>query len=104
MAKHISELSFRKKIEFYLSTWVGWVLILLVCKSCKIQIEGDEILRELKESKQPFLLAAWHGRIFVGVYFFRFWRTVALVSQHLDGEMIARTIKRLGFDNLGESG
>jgi lysophospholipid acyltransferase (LPLAT)-like uncharacterized protein len=45
-------------------------------------------------------MAAWHGRIFVGVYFFRFWRLVALVSQHLDGEMIARTIIRLGFETV----
>jgi lysophospholipid acyltransferase (LPLAT)-like uncharacterized protein len=100
MAKQISELSFRKKVEFYLSTWMGWILILLLCKSCKIKVEGDEILHEFKKTKQPFLMAAWHGRIFVGAYFFRFWRFVALISQHWDGEMIARTVKRLGFETV----
>jgi lysophospholipid acyltransferase (LPLAT)-like uncharacterized protein len=100
MAKRLSDLSLRKKIEFYLATRFGWILIVLVCKTCRYQVEGIGILHDLKKKKQPFLFACWHGRIFYSAYFFRFWRIVALVSQHLDGEMIAQTLVRLGFDTV----
>jgi lysophospholipid acyltransferase (LPLAT)-like uncharacterized protein len=100
MAKRLSELSLRKKIELYLATRLGWIVIILVCKTCRYQVKGGDILLDLKKNKQPFLFACWHGRIFFSAYFFRFWRIVALVSQHLDGEMIAQTLIRLGFDTV----
>lgn len=100
MAKFISELSFRKKIEFYLASWFGWTIIYLLCLTCDIKVERDEAFRRLRKNKQPFLLTIWHGRFFLGAYYFRFWRLVVLVSQHLDGEMIARSIRFLGFETV----
>lgn len=100
MAKHISELSFRKKVEFYLTIWFGWILVYLLHKTYKIKVEGEEILTELKKQKQPFLVTIWHGRFFLGVYYFRLWHLVALVSQHLDGEMISRILLRFRFKTV----
>jgi lysophospholipid acyltransferase (LPLAT)-like uncharacterized protein len=97
MAEKISDLSFRKKIEYYLAVWFGWIFIVLLCKTYRMKYQGREILQRLIQQKQPFLISIWHGRFFVAVYFFRFWRLTALVSQHLDGEMIARTLYKLGF-------
>lgn len=97
MAKHISELSLRKKVEFYFTVWFGWIFVHLLHKTYKIKIEGEEILDELKKQNQPFLITIWHGRFFLGVFYFRLWHLVALVSQHLDGEMITRILLRFGF-------
>lgn len=100
MAKQISDLPLRKKTEFYFSVWFGWIFVYLLHKTYKIKVEGEKILTELKEQKQPFLVAIWHGRFFVGLDYLRLWHLVALVSQHLDGEMIARILLRLRFKTV----
>lgn len=97
MAKMVSELSLWKKLVFFLSVSLGWIFILLICSTYRIKVEGEDILKKLWRQKQNFLAASWHGRFFMSVYFFRHRRLIALVSQHLDGEMIARTGQKLGF-------
>ncbi len=100
MTESVAELRLRKKIEFYLSVYLGWVFILLLGRTYRIKVEGGEIVKKLWRQKQNFLVASWHGRFLMSAYFFRFHRMVALVSRHLDGEMIARTIQKLGYTTV----
>jgi len=50
----------------------------------------------LAEGK-PFILAFWHGRLFLMRYAFPGQRITILISRHSDGEMIARTMELFGL-------
>jgi lysophospholipid acyltransferase (LPLAT)-like uncharacterized protein len=43
------------------------------------------------------ILTFWHGRIFMGTYYFRNRGIVVMTSQNRDGEYIARVIQRFGY-------
>ena len=97
METEFSRLPFRKRLEFNLAAFFGWWLVLILGATYRYRFEGAENLRRFRTNKRPFLLGIWHGRFWVFVYLFRRKGIVALVSQHLDGEMIARTLLRLGY-------
>jgi len=97
MPSEFDQLPLRKRLELNAASVLGWFLILLLGKTYRFRFEGTRALTALEQGKQAFLIGIWHGRFWVFVYLFRGRKYVALVSQHVDGEMIARTILRLGF-------
>jgi len=64
----------------------------------------DETARRLWADGTPFIAAFWHGRMLPMPCFWDSDMTVyMLISQHPDGQLIARTIKHLGFDSIAGS-
>src|SRR6185503_13562006 len=59
---------------------------------------GDEGLRAWEREGKPFILAFWHRHLLLMPYAYRGRRISVLVSQSRDGELIARTVARLGID------
>ncbi len=45
----------------------------------------------------PAVYAFWHRCLLVAAYRFRGWKIAILISRSFDGELIARTVERLGF-------
>ncbi len=95
-----SDLPLRKKIEFNLIVAFGWVIILLLGKTVKLKCHGLHHLLNLENHDTPYLISTWHGRFLMPLFHFRHKKLVVLVSQHLDGEMIARNIHRLGYRTI----
>ena len=61
-------MSFKKKIfKFSFSqkilAFIGYVYILLVGYTSKIQIKNSELPEKLWREKKPFILAFWHGQL-----------------------------------------
>ncbi|MFH1734488.1 MAG: lysophospholipid acyltransferase family protein [bacterium] len=63
------------------------------------RVNSDEVDRFLKE-KKPALLCTWHGRMYLPVFYHRYSHIVAMISQHGDGEMIAKIVKKLGYGSV----
>ena len=64
----------------------------------------DEIPRAFWDRGEPFILAFWHGRLLMLPYCWRHQgRTHMLISEHPDGQLIARTIARFGFGTVAGS-
>ena len=55
-----------------------------------------ELVDGLNHAGTPFILAFWHCKLFLMQYALRGRRVTALISQHGDGELIARTMARFG--------
>lgn len=76
-----------------LAPLVGKWYLSLVYRTTKIEYRGREYLDRLEGSGRPFIYAFWHGRL----AFFTAWQadkqTYLIVSQHGDGEIIARIAK-----------
>jgi lysophospholipid acyltransferase (LPLAT)-like uncharacterized protein len=75
----------------------GSALLSLLGLTLRFQVEGEEALEGFRRERQPVILAFWHSRILPLAYFHRNQGIVVLVSEHRDGEYIARVIARKGF-------
>lgn len=60
---------------------------------------GDEGQRRHEAADERFILAFWHRHLLLMPYAYRGRRISVLISQHRDGELIARTVARLGIDS-----
>lgn len=80
---------------------IGWIaagFIHLVWISGWWRTVGAEIPAAYWDANRPFILAFWHGRLMMMPYCWR--RGVPLsmlISQHRDGDFIARTVSHLGL-------
>jgi lysophospholipid acyltransferase (LPLAT)-like uncharacterized protein len=90
------------KEKFFLSfvSILGPLFILLLGKSLKIKWIGEENIKPIRERKGKVLYAFWHGRMLILSYSHRGKKVQVLISQHRDGEIIARIIERLGFGTV----
>ncbi len=50
-----------------------------------------------RRAARPFIYSIWHENILTPVYVFAHSRIAALISEHRDGEYIARIVSRFGF-------
>ena len=92
--------SLKQRVLFYLATHFGWLLVQLWGRLTRIEVIGQDHLNTLRMQRQPFLLCIWHGRIFLPIYLHRATGLHAMVSLHSDGEMIARTLRKLGYRTI----
>ncbi len=69
-----------------------------LARSLKIEIENPEVLENLKKEKRNFVAAFWHGKMFAGWYVFGGENSAALVSKSKDGEILARALKKWGYE------
>ncbi len=78
--------------------------IRLVHATGRWRIERGDIPHAFWRERKPFILAFWHGRLLMLPYC---WEgdaaTNMLVSQHADGQLIARTIAHFGFGSIAGS-
>ena len=66
----------------------------------RVRVFGDEQVQKLRARKRPVILATWHGRMIAPVWHSRKRGIVAMVSQHRDGELVARLVHRLGYETV----
>lgn len=77
--------------------YVANFLIRFVRHTMRIRHVGRETIEGLRRSKRPFILAFWHGRLFLMRYAYPGRSITILISRHRDGEMIARTMELFGL-------
>jgi len=88
---------FKNELLVFLASWIGPILIYLLGMTLKIEWVGEENLHILRKEKKSVVYAFWHGRMLIFTYSHRKQKIHVLISQHKDGEFIARIIRNLGF-------
>ncbi len=81
--------------------WLAAAYIRLVYATSRWETQDAETVNALWDSGTPFIIAFWHGRLFMMPHIWR--RNIPidlLISHHRDGEMLARTIRYFGFDTI----
>ncbi|HEY0783727.1 MAG TPA: lysophospholipid acyltransferase family protein [Thermoanaerobaculia bacterium] len=73
-------------------------LVRLLRLSVRLRHHGDALLRAWEGEGRHFILAFWHRHLLLMPYAYRGRRISVLISQSRDGELIARTVARLGID------
>lgn len=78
--------------------------IRLIYLTGRWQARGGEIPRRFWDAGKPFLLCFWHGRtVMMPCSWDRRVPIYMLVSRHLDGQLIAHTVKHFGIRTIAGS-
>jgi lysophospholipid acyltransferase (LPLAT)-like uncharacterized protein len=84
--------------------WLGSLYIRLVHATSRWQVIDGGPADGLWDAGKPFILAFWHGRILMMP---KSWRASVpihmLISQHRDGQLIARTVSHFGIHTVAGS-
>ena len=99
-------MSFKKKIFKFsifqkILAFIGYLYILLVCYTSKIQIINSELPEKLWRENKPFILAFWHGQLMMIGHV---WKSKAvlnmLASSHSDGRFGAYIAGHFNLKNV----
>ena len=99
-------MSFKKKIfKFSISqkilAFIGYLYILFVCYTSKIQIVNSELPEKLWRENKPFILAFWHGQLMMIGYIWKSKATLnMLASSHSDGRFGAYIAGHFNLKNI----
>ena len=91
------ENSFRDAILLFAVPRIAALLIRLIRSTTRIRRENERVIRDAESRREPYILAFWHGRLFLMPYAYPGRRIAILISEHRDGEFISRTMNRFGF-------
>lgn len=76
---------------------VGVVLVRLLRLTWRVQRVRPHLFDEPVRDEVPTVFVLWHGQILPLLAIHRRTRIAVLISEHADGEIIARVAERLGF-------
>ena len=77
-----------------------WALLHLVGRTWRFEVIAEQGVTPVLSGQKagPEIYCFWHQCVLPGAFYFRGSKAVILISHSFDGELITRTLKRLGFD------
>jgi lysophospholipid acyltransferase (LPLAT)-like uncharacterized protein len=75
----------------------GAWLVRVLGSTWRIRVRHDDEIRRLRAAGKPIIFALWHGQLLPLLYQHRREGVVVMISEHADGELVARVAERLGF-------
>jgi len=76
---------------------LGSILARALVMTLRVTFEGEEKLERIRANKQKIIYALWHGQLLILTCLLRNRDIHPIISEHRDGEMVARVVKRLGY-------
>jgi lysophospholipid acyltransferase (LPLAT)-like uncharacterized protein len=76
---------------------LGTALIRALGATWRIRVSHDHGVRRCRAAKEPLIFLLWHGQMLPLLYQHRDEGVVVMISEHADGEIIARIADNLGF-------
>lgn len=75
---------------------LGTLLVRALASTWRVRVIGDEGLRTEREEGRPVIITLWHGQMLPFLYQHRGEQVAVVISEHRDGEIIARIAMALG--------
>jgi lysophospholipid acyltransferase (LPLAT)-like uncharacterized protein len=66
----------------------------------RIRVSHDDAIERMRRDGKPFIFSLWHGQLLPLLYFHRRQNVAILISEHSDGEIIARIAMSLGYQTV----
>ncbi len=76
---------------------LGALVLRLLAWTWRVEVRGESGWRARRAQGQGTVLTLWHGHLLPLAYYLRNLGMLVLVSEHRDGEIIARILQRLGY-------
>jgi lysophospholipid acyltransferase (LPLAT)-like uncharacterized protein len=93
MSDEAESLSWRSRAVLML----GRGFLQVLSRTWRIRVINGEYVRELRRTGRPFIFALWHGQLLPLLWQHRREGVLILISEHRDGELVARTAQSLGY-------
>ena len=74
----------------------GWVIRALAL-TWRVDFVNVEVLRSARAARRPGIFILWHGQLLPLLWTHRHQQVAVIISEHRDGEIIARIAQALGF-------
>ncbi|MHB1001849.1 MAG: lysophospholipid acyltransferase family protein [Armatimonadota bacterium] len=88
---------FRKELKNRAISFLAWLLIQAIGRTTCFKVSGFDGVQKLVKSGRGFIMAIWHGRTMMPVYYCRGMGIWAITSLSRDGEYQTRIISRFGY-------
>jgi len=69
-----------------------------LARTWRYSVVNEDALKRLRADRRPFIFSLWHGHLLPLLWHHRQSRVAILISEHRDGELIARTAQWLGYN------
>jgi lysophospholipid acyltransferase (LPLAT)-like uncharacterized protein len=76
---------------------LGVLVVRLLAATWRIRTSGADIVDAFRAARQPIVFTLWHGQMLPLLWHHRQEGIAVLISEHRDGEIIARIASALGF-------
>ncbi|OGQ47801.1 MAG: hypothetical protein A2W63_03240 [Deltaproteobacteria bacterium RIFCSPLOWO2_02_44_9] len=88
------------KITIAIAPYFASLLIRFLAMTMRIAYINFEKIQNDWQNGKNVIIAFWHGRLMMMPHVYRGRGISILVSQHRDGELIARTVRNFGIDSV----
>jgi lysophospholipid acyltransferase (LPLAT)-like uncharacterized protein len=85
-----------QKLQLWLITWVGFLVIRLIGPTLRLAVSTEDGGPPSLETR-PMILSFWHSCIFPAIYAWRGLQIRVMSSDSFDGEWTGRIIRKFGF-------
>jgi lysophospholipid acyltransferase (LPLAT)-like uncharacterized protein len=75
----------------------GGIALRALASTWRFRVIGGDSVEGLRANGIPFIFSLWHGQLLPLIWHHRDERVAILVSEHRDGELIARLAKSIGY-------
>lgn len=83
-----------------LSLLLGKQVLHALARTWRFRVINEAALTELRASGRPFIYSSWHGHLLPLLWHHRGSNVAILISEHRDGELIARAAESLGYRSI----
>ena len=80
-----------------LAVVAGGVALRALASTWRYRVIGGETIERLRSNRVSFIFSLWHGQLLPLLWCHRGQQVAILVSEHRDGEIIARLAKSIGY-------
>jgi lysophospholipid acyltransferase (LPLAT)-like uncharacterized protein len=81
-------------------TWIarlGSFVLRALAMTWRVRVVNDDVVRPFLERKEAFIHVLWHGQLLPLMWTHRHRQIAVMISEHADGEIVARVAHSLGF-------
>jgi lysophospholipid acyltransferase (LPLAT)-like uncharacterized protein len=93
MSSAITDLPARDRIGLT----IGGAVLRSIAHTWRFEIRNARALESLRDQRRPFIFSLWHGQLLPLLWHHRHQQVAVLISEHRDGELVARLARSLGY-------
>lgn len=90
--------SVQESLKLRSSVLLGSGALRTLAATWRYRILGAEHLANVRREGRPFIFSLWHGQLLPLIWHHRSEEVAILVSEHRDGELIARIARSIGYN------
>jgi lysophospholipid acyltransferase (LPLAT)-like uncharacterized protein len=92
--------SFLDRVLFQIVPRIYYAILRILAATIRKRVYHPEYPQKIWTQGQPIIMAFWHQRLLMMPFLPYQGRMGVMISQHRDGEFIARTVKLFGVDSI----